>query len=470
MTNASLDTSLVDKAVRFAVDAHSGTERRGKGFPYVIHPLEAMEIVASVTSDPELLAAAVLHDTVEDTPVTLEMIREEFGPRVASIVDAESDRYVPGVNEQDSWRARKQAAIQRLSDASRDVKIVALGDKLSNMRAIERDYRQQGESLWNIFHAPGGKADHEWHYRSLATALSDLAGTDPYKEFVSRMENVFGSQVPVPVDMSEWELSGGGFQGKSYNHKDGKRMMKLYDSSVPLRDSIREFQKSRSIRAMGLNVPRALRLVTDGKNTGIEFERISPKRSFARAISEEPQNLEKYSREFARECRKLHSTPCNTFLFQSSKQRFKEAVNEFPSLTCEQKERLVAFINTIPDATTCAHGDLHIGNIITNGKENWLIDLGDFAYGDPQLDLGMFYMACNENPERLTRELYHISGEQIHEVWKYFTDEYFGPGSNMDEINLRLSKYALLYMIYFCRRTGIPPSIAEFVNKTLETL
>ena len=58
MANNPLDTTLLDKAIIFAVKAHSGTERRGKGFPYIVHPMEAMEIVSTITNDQELLAAA----------------------------------------------------------------------------------------------------------------------------------------------------------------------------------------------------------------------------------------------------------------------------------------------------------------------------------------------------------------------------------------------------------------------------
>ena len=180
MANNYLDTALVDKAIKFAVDAHAGTERRGKGFPYVIHVLEAMEIVATITKDQELIAAAALHDTVEDTDVTIEQIRQEFGQRIAELVATESESPVLGIAEEDSWHMRKQAAITRLANASRDGKIVAMGDKLSNMRAICRDYRKDGDRIWNIFHAPNGRPDHEWHYRGLAESLSDLAGTDAY--------------------------------------------------------------------------------------------------------------------------------------------------------------------------------------------------------------------------------------------------------------------------------------------------
>ena len=192
MANHPLDTTLVDAAIRFAVDAHAGTERRGKGFPYVIHVLEAMSIVATMTSDPELLAAAALHDTVEDTSVTLDRIREVFGARVASLVETETDIQLSEDGRQKSWRERKQAAIDRLAATSREAKMVALGDKLSNMRAIARDYRVKGDALWHIFHAPGGRADHAWHYRGLASSLSELSDTDAYREFTDLIERVFG--------------------------------------------------------------------------------------------------------------------------------------------------------------------------------------------------------------------------------------------------------------------------------------
>ena len=190
MANKLLDTTLLDRAIVFAVRAHAGTERRGKGFPYIVHPLEAVEIVATMTPDQELLAAAALHDTVEDTDVTIEQIRAEFGDRIASLVASESDVQVDGVSEEDSWHARKQAAIDRLSRASHDAKIVALGDKLSNMRAIARDYAKQGDQLWNLFHAKDPK-DHEWHYRGLAESLRELQDTFAYKEFEQLIDQVF---------------------------------------------------------------------------------------------------------------------------------------------------------------------------------------------------------------------------------------------------------------------------------------
>lgn len=190
MANKYLDTELLDRAIIFAVHAHHNTERRGKGFPYIVHPMEAVEIVSTITSDQELLAAAALHDTIEDTDVTVEDIRREFGDRIADLVHAESDQFTEGVSEEDSWHDRKQAAINRLAATSHDGKIVALGDKLSNMRAIWRDYQIKGDDLWNIFHVKD-KASHEWHYRGLAASLADLSDTFAYQELVRLIEDVF---------------------------------------------------------------------------------------------------------------------------------------------------------------------------------------------------------------------------------------------------------------------------------------
>lgn len=190
MANKPLDTTLLDRAIMFAVKAHAGTERRGKGFPYIVHPMEAVSIVATITSDQEILAAAALHDTVEDTDVTIDQIRSEFGDRVASLVSTETDVVFEDRSEEDSWHDRKQAAINRLAGVSREAKIVAIGDKLSNMRAIARDEFVKGAALWQIFHVQDPK-EHEWHYRGLADSLRELSDTFAFQEFEWLIDSVF---------------------------------------------------------------------------------------------------------------------------------------------------------------------------------------------------------------------------------------------------------------------------------------
>ena len=188
-----LDSSLLDRAICFAVKAHANTERKGKGFPYIVHPLEAAVIVSTMTSDQELLAAAALHDTMEDTDTTYEQLVQEFGKRVADLVAHESDMKLEG-SASATWHLRKQIAIEHLAKAPLDVKIVAMGDKLSNMRIIARDYAEIGDALWKRFHV-SDPHEHAWHYYGLMQSLSSLSDTAAFQEFAMLVKQVFEDKV-----------------------------------------------------------------------------------------------------------------------------------------------------------------------------------------------------------------------------------------------------------------------------------
>ena len=98
---------IIEEAVEFAKKAHEGAVRKGTAVPYIVHPVETALIVALMTTDEEMVAAALLHDVVEDTPVTEEEIRSLFGERIASLVHAESE------DKSKSWWERKQEKIRK---------------------------------------------------------------------------------------------------------------------------------------------------------------------------------------------------------------------------------------------------------------------------------------------------------------------------------------------------------------------
>ena len=89
---------LVEKALQFATAAHEGQVRKYTGEPYINHPVEVMRIVKTVSDDPAMHAAALLHDVVEDTDVTIEDIVREFGDDVAQLVDDLTDVSKPVLN------------------------------------------------------------------------------------------------------------------------------------------------------------------------------------------------------------------------------------------------------------------------------------------------------------------------------------------------------------------------------------
>lgn len=180
------------KAIKFAVDAYGDTTRKGKNRLYILHPVEAMTIVASLTEDEDVLAAAVLHDVVEDAGVTKEELREAFGDRVAELVMAESEDKMRDIPSEASWKARKQATIDHLAGLERDALLICLGDKLANIREMSRDYKEIGDKLWDRFNQKD-KAMHAWYYSSIFLILAETLGDNPpIREYRALLKEVFG--------------------------------------------------------------------------------------------------------------------------------------------------------------------------------------------------------------------------------------------------------------------------------------
>lgn len=182
---------LLTDAMAFAAAAHGEARRKGDGVPAILHAMEAAVVAASLTQDEEVLAAAVLHDTVEDAGADLGDIRARFGPRVAALVGAESEDKMRHLPPGRSWRARKEAAIAGLLAAEDPgVAVVTLGDKLSNLRSLYRCKEEKGAAMWDAFHQKD-PAQHHWYYRTIAGALSPLARTAAWREYDWLIRQVF---------------------------------------------------------------------------------------------------------------------------------------------------------------------------------------------------------------------------------------------------------------------------------------
>ena len=158
---------MIDKAIEFATKAHEGQYRKGTKRPYIVHPVEVGDIVATMTDDEEVISAAVLHDTIEDCEgITHRILAQEFSERVAFMVAQESE------DKSKTWMERKRATIEHLRTASREVQMIGLADKLSNMRDIDRDYPAEGENLWNRFRMKD-KETIGWDYKGIRDVLAD---------------------------------------------------------------------------------------------------------------------------------------------------------------------------------------------------------------------------------------------------------------------------------------------------------
>lgn len=228
------------------------------------------------------------------------------------------------------------------------------------------------------------------------------------------------------IDINDYDRAGEGGTAVSYKHKTRNTLAKLYNPGFEADRAVSEFLTARTVYEMDISTPEPLRLVTDGERYGAEYEFIPGKRSFTRIISEQPERLEEISLAFASECRKLHQTKADTSRLRSYRETVKKFYLEKNLVPEEFKQRALSFLETVPESDTCVHGDLQIGNIITDGRHNWWIDVGEFAYGVPEWDLGIMYTICHTTGRERMEFLFHLSLEALAAHWDVFLPAYLG--------------------------------------------
>jgi (p)ppGpp synthase/HD superfamily hydrolase len=188
--SAKAYSSTLYDAIELAAKAHHGQVRKGTEIPYIVHPLAVAGILIHATCPEHLVIAGILHDTLEDTPVTLEEIRSHFGREVADLVVAlsEPDKQAP-------WEERKAHTLEYLEQmATPDVLLVAVADKLDNMRAIRAGLASDGAAFWLRFNRP--RENQKWYYQRMADVferrITAGAGVVLAQAFKLDVERVFG--------------------------------------------------------------------------------------------------------------------------------------------------------------------------------------------------------------------------------------------------------------------------------------
>ncbi len=181
-------TAIFD-AIELAARAHRGQCRKGTTIPYIVHPLNVAKILIDAGCAEDVVVAGILHDTVEDTPVSLDEIRHGFGTAVARIVEgaSEPDKSKP-------WEERKEHTIESLKTAPEGVLLVSCADKIENLTAIRED-RETGRG-GSLDRFRRGREQQAWYYRSVLAVLAGRLTTEPGRSLVQRLrkavEEVFG--------------------------------------------------------------------------------------------------------------------------------------------------------------------------------------------------------------------------------------------------------------------------------------
>ncbi len=163
MTDNGCRKNNIEEAIEIAAQAHDGQFRKGTQTPYITHPYAVGLILRDAGCSEAVVIAGILHDTVEDTDLTLDCIRKSFGSPIADIVDGCSE------NKSLRWRERKTERIEALKTASHEVCLVTCADKLHNLRTVISEYDEIGDIVWERFH--GGVEAQSWYYQSILNSL-----------------------------------------------------------------------------------------------------------------------------------------------------------------------------------------------------------------------------------------------------------------------------------------------------------
>jgi (p)ppGpp synthase/HD superfamily hydrolase len=180
---------LIADAIKVTAKAHQGgTRKGGDEIPYIIHPVEVAITLQKNEMSDEIIAAGLLHDTLEDTHLKVEDLTDIFGKKITELVIGASEEL--DNRENTSWEKRKEYTINHLKNADLEIKYIACADKLSNIRSMIRDYDRIGDELWERFNR--GYDKQKWYYENLVNSLEDLKGIDMYEQFKSAVNYLFG--------------------------------------------------------------------------------------------------------------------------------------------------------------------------------------------------------------------------------------------------------------------------------------
>ncbi len=178
---------IIARALKVAARCHQGDSRKESKTPYIVHPVEVAMILQNHFDDEELIAAGLLHDTLEDTGLTKEELRKLFNDRIVRLVLGASERLEN--LEKTPWKKRKKHTIESVKDAEQDIKYLVCADKLANIRSMIRDKKSLGDRLWDKFNA--GYDCQKWYYHNMTASLKALEGKKIYQEFTEAVSYLF---------------------------------------------------------------------------------------------------------------------------------------------------------------------------------------------------------------------------------------------------------------------------------------
>jgi uncharacterized protein (TIGR02172 family) len=235
------------------------------------------------------------------------------------------------------------------------------------------------------------------------------------------------------------------------------KILKVNNARLSTFDAVKhEFDVSKAIEALGLSVPHVYEIVRVGEAYATISQLVKDKKSLSRICHDEPERTEEMARLLCQEGKELFATPCNTGCFPNRKEQVLWAIDHADFASKKNRRIIRAFAESIPEKTTCVHGDFQTGNIIRSGDSFYWIDLDRFAYGDPMFDIGHLFQICKVYaPMKQVQEIFHMTQEQFGRFWDAFAKEFTGKEDH-SEFDRLAGKFACLDVIvrtYFVKPT-----------------
>jgi GTP pyrophosphokinase len=193
---AAARSELIARALARATAAHAGQTRNGSGgLPYIEHPRMVAATLAARDFGAETLAAALLHDVVEDSDTTVEQLRDEFGDEIADLVGALSDD-----ESIESYRDRKDEHRGRVAAVDGDALAIYAADKLTNMTTLHAAIEAEGMRVADEYNVPIGLKLEVWEADAamLRHEAPELPLLDPLDEAISRLAADLRAADPRP--------------------------------------------------------------------------------------------------------------------------------------------------------------------------------------------------------------------------------------------------------------------------------
>ena len=230
------------------------------------------------------------------------------------------------------------------------------------------------------------------------------------------------------IDLSEWVLFSQRPYSKSYKSADGKWMLKTVcaDDNEAFAQLKLEHDTALAANNAGAPTPKVGDLVSlEGGSVGLIFEYVKNKKSFSRAISENPENTEEYMRRFANVVRAFHEREADVSAFTPFEDKVRAGLAATPLFTQPEKDYLLNELEKMPRKTKCLHGDMQLSNAIMSDQGDYLIDLSMMSYGHPYYDIGFFYHMSHFCNDELANSLFHVNHATLLRCWELYARFYF---------------------------------------------